>query len=131
MRQILGFGAALVLGAAITAPALAEAGSVIGTWVVGEDSAYAGSFCGNDGKAFCLTVTRLSGGMDTPDNRPYLGVNIIDKAKPAGNGRWKGKLNLFGQSADTTVSLKNENTLLLHGCVYMVICKDLELVRAD
>ncbi len=131
MRQVLGLGAALVLGATMAVPAAAEPGSVVGNWVVGKDSAYAGSFCGTDGKAFCLTVTRLSGGMDTPDNRPYLGVNIIDRAKPAGNGRWKGKLNLFGQSADTTVSLKNENTLLLHGCVYMVICKDLELVRAD
>ncbi|MBK8086229.1 MAG: DUF2147 domain-containing protein [Devosia sp.] len=131
MRQIVGLGMALALGLAMTAPTLAEPGSVVGNWVVGKDSAYAGSFCGADGKAFCLTVTRLSGGMDTPKNRLYLGANIIDKAKPSGNQRWKGKLNLFGQTADTTISLKNENTLLLHGCVYVVICKDMELARAD
>ena len=131
MKQFWNMGIALALGAALIGPAAAEGATVAGVWEVGADSAYEGSFCGKDGKAFCLTVTRLSGGMDTAKNRPYLGRNIIDKAKPSGKGHWRGQLNLFGQSADATVSLKNDSTLLLHGCVYFVVCKDLELKRAE
>lgn len=131
MNKTLIFGAVMALFAGLAGPVVAAEATVEGTWLVGKDSAYQGSFCGKDNKAFCLTVKRLSGGMDTPKNRPYLGVNIIDKAKASGKNRWRGNLNLFGQTADTTVSLKNANTLLLHGCVYFVVCKELELERGN
>ena len=129
MKQFWKMGVALALGASMIGPAMAAGPE--GIWQFGKESNYQGSFCGKDGKSFCLTVNSLWGGMDTAANRAYMGRNIIDRAKPAGQNRWKGKLDMFGQRADATVILKNDNTLVLHGCMYIVACKDLELNRTE
>src|SRR6478609_6854676 len=99
MNKLVRVGLALLVSAAMAVPALAADASVEGVWQPDKNSDYQVHMCGKDSKQFCLKVLAIRGKMDKPENRPYVGTDIIEAAKPSGKNRWKGKLNLFGQSA--------------------------------
>lgn len=125
--KILG---ALALVAGLSAPALAVDTSVVGVWQPdNKESDYQATLCGDDQQHLCLQLVALRAGADKPKNRPYLGKNIVEGAKPKGDSSWKGQLNLFGQTADATFTLKGPNVLEMSGCAYLVVCKTITLNR--
>ncbi len=131
MGKLLRAGLALLVAASMTGPVLAQSATIEGVWQPDKNSDYEISFCGKDNQQLCLKVLAIRDRMDKPENRPYIGTNIIDKARPVGKNRWRGNLNLFGQSADTTIILQSANTIELKGCLYLVICKSLKLTRVQ
>lgn len=104
--------------------------TVIGTWQPPDKlSDYEIRVCNTDSGAICLKVKALRGDAVKPKYTAYLGKDIVENAKPAGKGKWKGKLHLFGQEADGTLTIKDVNTLKLEGCAFVVICDDIMLTR--
>ena len=51
------------------------------------------------------------------------------ESKPKGDKSWQGQLNLFGQTADATFTLKGPDVLEMSGCAYLVVCKTIKLNR--
>lgn len=132
MGKLFRVGLAAFLAVSMTVPTLAQDLSVEGVWQPKDkDSDYQVHMCGQDGKRLCLKVLAIRAHMDKPENRPYVGTDIIDQAKPSGQNRWKGKLNLFGQSADTTITLVGANQIDLSGCLYFVVCRSIKLTRVQ
>ena len=56
---------------------------------------------------------------------------MSDVDKPSGAGRWKGKLSLFGQTGDATLTLKGTNTMNVKACAYIVVCREITLTRVQ
>jgi uncharacterized protein (DUF2147 family) len=123
------FSMAALSALSMVAPAVAQDNPVVGVWQPATDSDYTASMCGPKGDRFCLKVTGLRDAMRKPEYLKYLNTNLIDQAKPAGKNVWKGKIDYFGISGDTTVTLKDANTLHLKACAYFVVCKEITLHR--
>jgi uncharacterized protein (DUF2147 family) len=106
--------------------------TVVGTWQPPDKlSDYEIRVCNTKSGAICLKVKALRGDAVKPKYTAYLGKDIVENAKPAGKGKWKGKLHLFGQEADGTLTIKDANTLNLEGCAFVVICDDVVLKRVS
>jgi len=131
MKQLTGTMLALAMSAAMTAPSLAEDVDVTGLWRPDANSDYQMTLCGKDSSALCIKLMALRGKMDTDKNRPYLNTYLVEEAKPSGKGRWKGKLSLFGQTGDATVSLLGANSMNVKVCAYIVVCKEYQFSRAQ
>lgn len=129
MNRLGKFSVAALCALSMAVPAVAQDHAVVGVWQPDKDSDYTASMCGPKGDRFCLSVTELRGGMRKPENLKYLGKNLINQAKPSGKNTWKGKIDLFGVSGDTTITLKDANTLHLKACAYIVVCKEITLKR--
>lgn len=129
MNRIAKFSTAALVALAMVAPAMAQDSAVVGVWQPDKDSDYTASMCGPNNDRFCLTVTELRGGMRKPENLKYLGKNLVNQAKASGKNRWKGKIDFFGVSGDTTITLQNADTLHLKACAYVVVCKEITLKR--
>ncbi len=129
MNRLGKFSVAALCALSMMAPAVAQDNAVVGVWQPDKDSDYTASMCGPKADRFCLTVTELRGGMRKPENLKYLGKNLINQAKASGKNTWKGKIDFFGISGDTTVTLKNANTLHLKACAYFVVCREITLKR--
>ena len=129
MRSIFkaGLGFAMVL--AMTAPSLAQSIDPTGLWQPDKNSDYEMSLCGKDNTELCIKVVALRNKMDSAKNRPYLNTFLIDKAKVNGKNRWKGKLSLFGQTGDATMTFTDQNTMYAKVCAYLIICDDLTMTR--
>jgi len=129
MNRLAKFSSVALVAISMIAPAVAQDNAVVGVWQPDKDSDYTASMCGSKNDRFCLTVTELRGGMRKPENLKYLGKDLINQAKQSGKNRWKGTIDFFGISGDTTVTLQNANTLHLKACAYIVVCKEITLKR--
>jgi uncharacterized protein (DUF2147 family) len=106
--------------------------AVVGIWQPPDKlSDYEIRVCDDKTGAICLKVKALRGAAVKPKYTAYLGKDIVENATPAGKGSWKGKLHLFGQEADGTLTIKDANTLKLEGCAFVVICDDVVLTRVQ
>lgn len=100
-----------------------------GTWEIeSRDSRYAVSLCG-DGTQLCAELIWLGNGADNEQNMPYLNTLLIDRASPTKPGEWQGKLHLFGQTADGTITQVSPDQITLRGCVALVLCKSYQMYR--
>lgn len=131
MGFLLKAGLGLAMAAAMSAPSLAQSDDVNGMWHPDKSSDWVASLCGEDNSRLCITVVGLRNHMDTEKNRPYLNKMILDHAKPAGKNSWKGKLHLFGQTGDATVTLRSVNDLNVKVCIYVVLCKEYPMTRDE
>ncbi len=119
-------GLALMTGLLCALPAMA---SPVGMWEIEtRDSRYDVSLCG-DGTQLCAELVWLGRGADNPTNMPYLNTLLIDRAKQTKPGEWKGKLHLFGQTADGTISQVGPDRITLRGCVALILCKSYQMYR--
>lgn len=126
MKTLVRTLVAAVLSVALVAPASA---SLSGIWEIEtKDSRYDVTMCG-DGTELCAELIWLGNGGDTAKNRPYLNTLLIDQARPVGPNKWKGELNLFGQTASGTITRLGEDTVRIQGCVLFVVCKSYKLHR--
>jgi uncharacterized protein (DUF2147 family) len=126
MRSVAKLLSGLILLAASGAPVLA---SPEGIWEIEMgDSRYRVEMCG-DGTELCGTLIWLGKGADSPENRPYLNTMMIDHAEQVGQGKWRGELHLYGQSASGTITQVSDDQITLKGCVAVVICKSYQMYR--
>lgn len=117
-------------GAEETGAAIDYYQTVVGVWQPPDKlSDYEIRVCDDKTGAICLKVKALRGAAVKPKYTAYLGKDIVENARPAGKGKWKGKLHLFGQEADGTLTIKDANTVKLEGCALIVICDDVVLTR--
>ena len=122
---------AVLLALAFSLPAVAAPLSPVGTWEIEfGDSRYEVTLCG-DGTELCGKLIWLGNGGDTPENLPYLNTLLIDHAKRLGPYRWRGDLNLWGQTATGTIDLVSNDLFLTQGCVLFVICRTYKFYRID
>lgn len=127
MSPILAAGPAL----AEDAPAAGPVEVVLGLWQPPDKlSDYEIRFCDDVSRNVCLKVKDLRGAAIKPKFTAYLGKDIFANAKPAGTGKWKGKLQLFGQEADGVLKVVDADTLQLDACAYVVVCDKVMLTRA-
>ncbi|WIY51838.1 DUF2147 domain-containing protein [Devosia sp. YIM 151766] len=126
MTRLSRYILAIILGLATALPAMA---SPVGQWEIEfGDSRYDVTMCG-DGTQLCAELIWLGNGADNAENMPYLNTLLIDRATPVRPGQWRGKLHLFGQTADGTITQVNAGQITLRGCVVFVICKSYDLYR--
>ena len=129
MNQFAKFSVAVFTALTMGAPVLAQESAILGVWAPDKDSDYTISMCGAKGDRYCMEVTALRGGMRKPDYLQYEGKYLVENAKAAGNGRFKGKINYFGVTGEVTATLTDPNTLRLKACAYFVVCKEITLKR--
>jgi uncharacterized protein (DUF2147 family) len=123
---------AFTLGAAISGPAAAQDLQIAGTWQMKDGySDYLVELCGPDSTNLCVKPVALRGKADNERNREHLNRYIVKNAKQIGANRWKGKLELWGQTADGTLVLRDSNYLTISGCFYLVVCNEFELKRIN
>lgn len=120
----------LALAAFVSLAAIIPAtASPVGIWEIEmRDSRYDVQLCG-DGTQLCAELIWLGNGADSPENLPYLNTMLIDHARQSKPGQWKGKLHIYGQTADGTISQVSEDQITLKGCVAFVICKTYQMYR--
>jgi uncharacterized protein (DUF2147 family) len=116
----------LAFGLVAALPVMA---SPVGVWEIeSRDSRYDVTFCG-DGTQLCAELIWLGRGADNAKNLPYLNTLLIDRANQSRPGQWKGKLHLFGQMADGTISQVSADQITLRGCVALILCKTYQMYR--
>lgn len=120
---------ALVLAVGMSGASLAQSLDPTGVWVAERNSDYSVSLCGADNRALCLELVALRRGMDNKRNRPYLNTLIVDRAKPDGANRWKGKMSIGGQTGDANIVMRGDNDLRIKVCAMLVVCEEYELTR--
>lgn len=135
------FGKALAIAGMIVAgvmagPASADdaamAGRIAGQWQMKDGySDYEVTMCGPDGTSVCVKAVALRGKADTPKNRPYLNQYIVSEAKQTGANTWKGKLRLYGQTADGTILMSDDDHVTIKGCFLLLICDEFKLKRLN
>jgi uncharacterized protein (DUF2147 family) len=135
MKRLLPYAATLVLLASGTA--LAADPSVLGDWLVKDGYAHIRiDNCG--GKMWGIVAWEQKPGLDVenPDpakkSRPTLGMPVLMGLAPAKEpGKWSGQIynSNNGKMYDATISLADENTLDLEGCLVWPLCQTQKWTR--
>lgn len=118
---------ALALMASIST-GFAEETTPAGTWETKTgESRYQVSMCG-DGTELCAKLTWLRTDMRTAENLQYLNRFVIHGAKSIGQNKWRGKVDIYGETATGSITSINENKLKFTGC-RAVLCQTIEFNR--
>src|ERR1044072_9745992 len=117
--------------------ALAADASVIGDWLVKEGYGHVRiDNCG--GKMWGIVSWEKTPGIDNENQdpakkgRPLLGTPVLYAMAPAKEpGRWTGEVynSQNGKMYQATISLANENTLDLEGCLVWPLCQTQQWTR--
>lgn len=117
--------AALVMGSVLPS----AAASPDGVWELEtRDTRIQLEVCG-DGQQLCGSLVWLK---DTDYNvkyQPLLNKPMMERVSQAGPNEWRGKMRLFGMSAQGTITQVNEDQLTLKGCILIVACKTYQMYR--
>ena len=92
---------------------------------------FALALCGNSGKELCVTLAAARGSADVPQTHPFIGKLVVDHAKPAGNNVWKGSMTVQGYTMNGTLTLTPGKSFVMHGCTFVVVCNDFNLIPAQ
>ena len=87
------------------------------------------SLCGN-GKELCVKLLAARGSAATPKVKPFIGKLIVNKATPAGNNKWRGRITMQGIDVNGSLQLNPGKSFVMSGCVYVVMCQDFTLIPA-
>jgi uncharacterized protein (DUF2147 family) len=134
MKPLFASAAILVL---TTAGALAADASVIGDWLVKEGYGHVRiDNCG--GKMWGIVSWEKTPGFDNESSdpakkgRPLLGTPVlIDMAPTKEPGKWTGEVynSQNGKNYTASISLADENTLNLEGCLVWPLCQTQQWTR--
>jgi uncharacterized protein (DUF2147 family) len=130
------FASAAILGLT-TATALGADASVIGDWLVKDGYGHVRiDHCG--GKMWGIVSWEKTPGFDNESldpakkGRPLLGTPVLFAMAPAREpGKWSGEVynSQNGKMYQATISLANENTLDLEGCLVWPLCQTQQWTR--
>jgi uncharacterized protein (DUF2147 family) len=126
----------------LATPALAQQ-SPVGTWSMGKVTVKVT----NCGSGICANIvalkepiSRIDGkpkvDRENPDpakrNRPLIGLAVISGMKPAGDGKWAGKIYNADDGKTYSATLRLDGaTLKVQGCVLGVLCKTNTFTRIN
>jgi uncharacterized protein (DUF2147 family) len=137
MTRLLSAALTSGLLAFIPSAALAADASVIGDWLVKDG--YANIRIDNcGGKMWGIVVWEKTPGLDSenPDpakrTRPTLGMPVLMGLSPAKEpGKWSGEIynSNNGKMYSASISLADENTLDLEGCLVWPLCQTQKWTR--
>jgi hypothetical protein len=125
LRTTIALGAALLMG---MSPVLAKDLGVYQTSDRKMD--FKLTTCGTDSKDLCVRLLDARGGANTWQTRPYIGKLVVNKAKPAGENSWKGTMRFGQYDLNGSMKLRPGKSFVVSGCVYFVICEDINLIPA-
>jgi uncharacterized protein (DUF2147 family) len=91
------------------------------------ESRYKISMCG-DGTQLCAKLTWLRADARTTENLQYLNKYVVRGAKMSGPNSWKGAVNVYGESANGSITVIGGDKLRLVGC-RIIICQTMEFNR--
>ena len=85
--------------------------------------------CGG-GADLCVTLTAARGSAATDQVVPFIGKLVVTEAKPAGENMWRGNFRYGEYDLGGTLKLRPGHSFVISGCVYLVICSDINLIPA-
>jgi uncharacterized protein (DUF2147 family) len=116
---------AMVVGSVV--PALAAPPS--GVWELEtRDTRIQLDSCG-DGTQLCGALVWLSDADYNERYKPLLNKPMMERVTQVSPNQWRGKMRLFGHSAQGTITQVNNDQLTLEGCILLVVCKTYQLYR--
>ena len=119
---------ALGLVAGLSAPALAETISPVGTWTTTTgESRYDITLCG-DGTQLCAELVWLRKDARSDESEAYLGTYLVEEAELVAENTWRGDVHIFDTTLGGTITMVNRRTINLEGC-YLVFCRSFTLKR--
>lgn len=86
--------------------------------------------CGS-GEELCVTLTGARGDAATEKIVPFIGKVILDQAKLVGENTWQGRIRYGDYDLYGTVSLKPGQSLIVQGCVFLILCDGITLIPAN
>ena len=86
--------------------------------------------CGSGSKDLCVKLLAARGSAKTKQTRPYIGKLVVNKAKAAGENAWKGTMRFGQYDLNGSMTLRPGKSFTVSGCVYFVICEDINLIPA-
>ena len=132
LRTITSLGVVALAGLTPVASYAAATGTSLGTYQTTDRKMdFALALCGNSGKELCVTLTAARGSADVPQTHPFIGKYVVDHAKPAGNNVWKGSMTVQGYTMNGTLTLTPGKSFVMHGCTFVVVCNDFNLIPAQ
>ena len=123
------FLAPFVLLLSLAVPAAAQQISPIGNWQTSKgDARITVDHCPNS-QQLCATLTWLREDVRDPARRASIGKNLIEGARSVGPNRWRGTLHYAGHTLSGSVTLVSPDQMRVSGCMLLIICETMELVR--
>src|SRR5437868_11790764 len=130
--------ASAAIFAVLSGPALAAEPSVVGDWLVKDGYGHV-RIDNCDGKMWGIVSWEKAPGFDnenpdpTKKGRPLLGTPVLMGLSPVKNepGKWTGEIynSQNGKLYGATISLADENTLDLEGCLVWPLCQTQKWTR--
>jgi uncharacterized protein (DUF2147 family) len=109
----------------------AAAASPDGVWELEtRDTRIQLNICG-DGQQLCGALVWLSDADYNERYKPLLNKPMMERVTQVSPTQWRGKMRLFGHSAQGTITQVSEDQLTLEGCVLLVVCKTYQLYRHE
>ena len=126
LRTIVALGAAAML---TMSPAFAD--TSLGVYQTHDRKMdYELMLCGSGEKELCVRLLKARGSAATSTVKPYIGKLIVNKAKPSGKNKWKGKMRVGQYELDGSLTLSPGKKFVMSGCVFVVMCDDFTLFPA-
>jgi hypothetical protein len=86
------------------------------------------STCGESKKELCAKLIAVRGGAKTSKTIPYVGKYVMRNAKPTGKNAWRGTIVFRDYELGGSIKLNPGKSVVLTGCIYVVVCDDLILL---
>lgn len=86
------------------------------------------STCGEGNKELCAKLVAVRGHAKTSKTTPYVGKYVMKNAKPTGENTWQGTIVFREYELGGRIRLDPGKSVVLTGCVYIVVCDDLTLL---
>lgn len=105
--------------------ALAQEVDLSGVWEADNgESRYTLELCGT-GTQLCALLTWIREDVQNDKNRAYINKLVVDKARLSGRTppKWRGKINIYGNVVDGSVTLVNKDRFVVRGCVF-IFCEE-------
>jgi hypothetical protein len=125
MRAVLALSTLALLSTAT----LAQEASPSGTWRDSFGTVLNFSDCG-DGTQLCAVLVDVQGKSRTEGNLAFVGKQIMQADKTAGN-QWQGSVMFDGSEAASTITQVAADTIEIQGCRAVILCQTLSFNRID
>jgi uncharacterized protein (DUF2147 family) len=127
MRFLKSCVLAMAVAAASIVPTLAA--SPDGVWELEtRDTRIELNVCG-DGRQLCGALVWLKDTDYNVQYQPLLHKPMMERVTQSAPNEWRGKMKLFGMTAQGTITQVSEDQLTLKGCVLIVACKTYQMYR--